>query len=370
MNIGQHNYEEFFLLYVDGELSPAEMQAVDQFARANPGLAEELDILLQTRLAEEPVFFGHKESLYRNADNEISLANYEEHFLLYVDNELSSTQKAATETFVLQHPALQDAFTGLQKTVLEPETIVFPDKNLLYRKEEKEKPIFYLRWQQIAVAAALIGLVVLVWTLVPNSLSNNPVLAKQDNQPVSPKNQAGNKQPGKQTNPVPETVQANSIAVNAQSTQGTQAVQPNSTNNVLPVQAAVIVNPVQTENTVLIPAPALRREEAVALNKTESVNDTRYIQGTPAANTALANTNIASVKNTTDTYDPETLSKPTVYKELDTDDEKKSLYVGSLEINKDKLRGLFRKASSLFRGKAKQEEEKTENTQPSSTKSL
>ena len=52
--------------------------------------------------------------------------------------------------------------------------------------------------------------------------------------------------------------------------------------------------------------------------------------------------------------------KPAVYKELDTDDERKSLYVGSIEINKDKLRGFLRKASSLLKGRNKNEEEKTE----------
>jgi len=55
-----------------------------------------------------------------------------------------------------------------------------------------------------------------------------------------------------------------------------------------------------------------------------------------------------------------TFAKPAVYKELDTDDEKKSLYVGAIEINKDKLRGFLRKASNLFKSRNKNEEEKTE----------
>ena len=67
-----------------------------------------------------------------------------------------------------------------------------------------------------------------------------------------------------------------------------------------------------------------------------------------------------------------TIAKTTVYKELDTEDDKKSLYLGSIEINKDKLRGFFRKATSLFRGKAReQEEEKNEATpSASNTRSL
>ncbi|GAC1529754.1 MAG: hypothetical protein NVS3B15_08250 [Sediminibacterium sp.] len=42
-------------------------------------------------------------------------------------------------------------------------------------------------------------------------------------------------------------------------------------------------------------------------------------------------------------------------------DENKSLYLGSVEINKDKLRGFFRKASGIFRSKAaRQDEEVTD----------
>ena len=52
------------------------------------------------------------------------------------------------------------------------------------------------------------------------------------------------------------------------------------------------------------------------------------------------------------------------------DDEKKSLYVGSLEINKDKLRGFFRKAGSIFRSKSKTEDDKTDSRPVSNSRSL
>jgi hypothetical protein len=47
----------------------------------------------------------------------------------------------------------------------------------------------------------------------------------------------------------------------------------------------------------------------------------------------------------------------TKYKELETDEDNKGLLLGSIEINKDKLRGFFRKASSIFKSKAAREEE-------------
>jgi anti-sigma factor RsiW len=167
MNINQHNYEEFFLLYVDNELSATDKQAVELFAQANPDLAIELEMLQQMRLPAEEILFDEKMKLYRNEANSISLANHEEQFLLYVDNELDASEKEKVETFVLQHPALQDGFTLLKQTRLEPEHIVFADKQLLYREEKKEKPVFYLGWQRVAIAAALIGLVVLIWNVVP-----------------------------------------------------------------------------------------------------------------------------------------------------------------------------------------------------------
>src|SRR5205085_9635845 len=48
-----------------------------------------------------------------------------------------------------------------------------------------------------------------------------------------------------------------------------------------------------------------------------------------------------------------TIAKHAVYREIDNteEDEEKSFYIGSAEINKNKLKGLFKKATSLFEKK-------------------
>src|SRR6478609_4205604 len=125
MIITRHNYEELFLMYVDNELTIQERAAVELFAKQNPDLAPELDVLLQTKLATDDVLpFMYKNTLLQNIDT-ISIDNYEEQFLLYIDKELDKEKKESVEKFVLQHPQFQDEFTLLKQTVLEPEVVVF-----------------------------------------------------------------------------------------------------------------------------------------------------------------------------------------------------------------------------------------------------
>jgi hypothetical protein len=66
MNVTRHNYEEYFLRYVDNELETEERRWVEQFARENPDLDEELSALKSAVLdAEEVLYFGDKGLLYR-----------------------------------------------------------------------------------------------------------------------------------------------------------------------------------------------------------------------------------------------------------------------------------------------------------------
>ena len=62
----------------------------------------------------------------------INRDNYEEFFLMYVDGELSATDKEMVDGFVQQNLDLKDELTMLQQAVLLPEPeIIFADKNTL-----------------------------------------------------------------------------------------------------------------------------------------------------------------------------------------------------------------------------------------------
>lgn len=160
MNINRHNYEEFFILYVDNELSAADKQAVEVFIQENPDLKEELVMLQQTKLIpDSTVTFDYKETLLKaQVNSPVNLNNYEEWLVLYADNELTGEEKEAVEKFVLPHPSIQKELELFQKTRLEPdEKIVFPGKESLYRREEKVKVVTIKWWRIAAAAVFLIG---------------------------------------------------------------------------------------------------------------------------------------------------------------------------------------------------------------------
>jgi anti-sigma factor RsiW len=78
--INRNNYEEYLLMYLDGELSSSERRSVELFLEENPDLKEELELLQQTILQpEEQVIFAGKEALYRKEAG-ISLNNYQDYF--------------------------------------------------------------------------------------------------------------------------------------------------------------------------------------------------------------------------------------------------------------------------------------------------
>ena len=355
MQINRTNYENFFLLYVDGELSTLEMQAVERFAMENSDLAAELDALLDTKLSEEEnIGFIDKEILYRTASNVINEINYEEQFLLFLDNELTEEENEQTKAFLVAHPELQVVFEQLQQTKLPQEIISFGDKSSLYQKEER-KPIV-IGWWRMAVAAAMLGLVVLVWDLVPNSRQVDPMVKSGKTESL----------PTNLTDPRPQAKDA---------TIGTESM-ANQT-----IKANQI--PLSNNNKIVITELAANNNNAsnVLPKNEDNSNVTEIAIVEQPTNNITANNTVPTILDNADhakqlghaTATPDgsndaNLMHQTVYKELDTDDENKSLYLGNLELNRDKLRGFFRKAGNIFKSKIKSEDDRNENASPRTLK--
>jgi len=150
MNITRNNYEEFFLLYVDNELSAAERNAVELFVKGNADLKNELNMLQQTVINADAVVFD-KTSLLKK-----EFTALQENLLLYIDDELSVASKLGIDKLLKADSVAGKELALLQQTKLQPDAaVVFADKKILYRKESAK--VVGLPWRRIAAAAILLG---------------------------------------------------------------------------------------------------------------------------------------------------------------------------------------------------------------------
>jgi hypothetical protein len=197
MLIDYHNYEEFFLLYADNELSASECRAVEAFLLQHPELKEELQTLTDMKLEPDTnITMPGKQSLYKQpltAIAGIDEKNYPEFFLLYIDRELNTTDQQRTEDFLAKNPQLLPEFQQLQATILEPDTtVVFAGKSALYREEAQ---VVKIAWKKWAVAAAILLLLsVSITTLVRVNRNPDTIIAKSGNdqqQPAPVNNNSG-----------------------------------------------------------------------------------------------------------------------------------------------------------------------------------
>lgn len=345
MTIDRHNYEEFFILYTDNELNAEQCARVESFVQANPDLAEELAMFQQAKLTpDNNLSFEHKESLLMATDSSISLSNYEEWLLLYVDNELNQEEKGLVEKFIVLHPAAKTELGLLLQTKTQADpAIVFVNKESLYRKEERERRIIPLRWKLAAAAVLLLAIASSVFFIFTNrSNSIQPGIAQED--------------AAKKTKSIPADTNSSEEKKNPGNT---PLITNSATDPVI-----TITNPLQKENTttnhtentttikkkVTVPASLPDEEPAIAATTTNKNNpnnlpEARYNRNM-AENVnqpiAFANTNSLTNQQQNKPFADVTPASLASLNERITTEETEQ------PEKKSKLRGLLRKVTRTF----------------------
>jgi hypothetical protein len=349
--INRHNYEEFFLLYVDKELAEDDCVTVENFVRQNPDLAPELEMLQQTILIDDNITFKQKELLYKK-ETGISLANYEEYFLLSADNELNEKQAAEVENFVLKNPQLQNEFTLLQQTRLQPEVIPFAGKEKLYRKEKGIR-IMSLAFVRMGVAAAIIGIVYISFILMnknertPDRIAITPSPKpeetisknKTDNDNAIPEKSAAEK-----TTAVLNNKKENGNNVKY-STVNTRKQEKNNTAKLKKIKIQAVAVNVKKANSIKEMPLALLEPVTHNSKPEEAINNIKEFDSDSKSDLLndAAKNNVIIMEPLVKEDRP--LVTRAVYLETNHDDEDKSIYIGSAAINKNKFKGLLRKAA-------------------------
>ena len=322
--INRDNFEMYCMLYADGELSPADIQAFDTFLENNPDLLSEWQQWQQLKLHEDALHYPDKAALLQPVSETLS----EERAWLYIDGELSMADRTATEEWLSRDATGTQLIQELRSLVLEPTTVACPDKESLYRIN-RQRPVIVMRWMLRVAAAVLIA--VLCWPL----FTDKPLQKANSSDEVVNKSLV----------PTP--------SMDSEKDAGNPSI-PQPYVSAKPVKQLPVFT--QASAGKETPAKDLIAENGLPIAETKMGNE-NVIASTenrvpPVLNNQPPQNTINSLSaNPPENPEPElhNLAQPIVYRELNTESEREIINIGALEIREGHFRGIIRKAGALLK---------------------
>ena len=281
----------------------------------------------------------------------ITLHNYQDFLLRYIDEELNLRETEALIAFVALHPETQEELAALELSklelpvipcpnkallyknifpvIVEPETMVCPHKQKLFKKEKDKAPVVLLKWWAMGAAAVFLFIVARYGMFngeAENRLSQNNSSKKSISK----------------TSPI--AVVKNIDVANTVSLSAAKKVVAN--------QKSI------ASNTVGRGALEHLAHQSIPTAYTVSARETG--QNMPSYNgdiidvkpTVIAEITLPSIANNEETTE--------IIETIDTEaaSSNRSVMVGAFEIDKDKFRGLFRKVNAIIKNKENNKNEK------------
>jgi len=203
--INKHNYEAFFLDYIEGNLSELQISDLNKFLSENPRLKDELDGFEEIKLQADNIEYKQKEKLIKQTQSQFfEITQFEYLAIAETENDISKKEKIELQNEINENSNKLDEYTLIKKTKLSPNNeIVFPYKNKLIKREK----LFYLKPSYYAAAAVIALLLVLnqiyFKTDISNKCGNRPISLAKNNKKASHKTLTNNT---KETNPKQEVI--------------------------------------------------------------------------------------------------------------------------------------------------------------------
>ena len=302
MQLNESTYETIFLLYIDKELSPKERLEVEDFIADNPSYALEMEALQATVISSDNIQYPFKENLKQQGWN-------------------------ATYTTIIKEDL--QAIPGLST----------PFKNAL-KKEATTKGIIVKpfgfnqhKFTYAAIAACLmvfLGYQQLTKVPVSNSIAANKKMEVFSSA----------------ASPIVETSISNAspkaFAKNNEQIVETKQIVLTEQQAIRKLQAS---NSSKTQRTNLLQQEAIAMAEPTPNNG--SLNQTVITKLPSNYNNPITIYAIAS--NSLDTETASEENEPISYEVIDTEDPDRTIFIAIFEIDGNKLRGLKRKITSLFK---------------------
>jgi hypothetical protein len=271
---------------------------------------------------------------------ELNQDNYENYLLLYIDNELSASEKAAVELLLASNPKLAQTLKALQAVQLKPEFVEFSDKSSLYRFDEMNasldpafKKTLYksslksaklidikkIYWATGSIAAIAISIFFGVKTLVNQPQLQQPQLVAS-------------------VAPIKNNIPYKSVSI-LKPIEKTLSRTDNQLNN----QPQIIAqsNQVIADATLPIIASVTNNDQPILSKETLNADQTA----------TMVESSSITADNTTknSTISVEQKIEKEIFEEINTEDNDRVIYISNIELDGDKFRGITRRLNALFK---------------------
>jgi hypothetical protein len=281
--------------------------------------------------------------------------NYETYFMSYIDNELNAAERAAVEAFVLTEPKYAEALAFFEKTKLHAssnELIEMEDKIFLYRFPEmgakldpnfkkslykKEAPVPKIIFTpnlmraSFAIAAMLILFIGLQFFKSDSPLLESNIVEM----PLNDKTAVAS------TNillPTENKTLANEAMATKAITKNRTENQNKNKNKIQNETQSILTSANNTSSTINTNIVSSSSSQAIGENNSQSIVAAKFNEA-----------QISSSSMETMATEEEKIILPTIYKEIDTEEEDRTISIGILEIDAAAFRGITRKFSALLK---------------------
>ena len=294
-NINQHNYQDFLLRYIDEELDLRETEALLAFVAVHPAVGEELEFLQSTKLDIETIACPNKAVLYKN----------------------------------------------IFPVIVEPTTIVYPNKQNLFKKEKEKAPVILLKWWAVGAAAVFIFIVARYGMF--NGEAGGVLSKNSSSKNIAQKN---------------SVVKAEtSTASNATKSNAVVTSESLASTNIVSKQQNITTNPLQSGGIGDVAYHTIQNASTVTASEAEHSIPSYNGSIIDVKPTVIAEITAAPIalNEAAETQEPNEIIET-----LDTEaaSSNRSVMVGAFEIDKDKFRGLFRKVNAIIKNKENNKNEK------------
>ena len=289
----------------------------------------------------------------------INKNNYETYFMSYIDNELNAAERAAVETFVLTNSKYTEELALFEKTKLHAPNIEMEDKIFLYRFPEmqasldidfkkslykKEAPVRKVLFTPNVMRASFAIAALFILFIGIQLFKTNTIIKDKTAIPIT--NNASTNSKQIENTILPNEVKEAIINKNSTAVLSNLPLNKKINNAKITMAESVKANQAGFEDQ----ATASNNLNTNIVSTTEGLSQTS--RENENNNKLTAKFNEAQISSSSMETMPTELEKtmlPTIYKEIDTEEDDRTINIGLLEIDGSAFRGITRRVSALLK---------------------